>query len=990
MKNFFKKKILVFLLMLSVTFCFTPTRVAYAGGFVASFLTGGASNLINAIVTGNANILAIAFIAPLGPGTLVGSCIGGLICGSSSSGSGVILQAAAQQVGSSCNYPIPVTFYNPRMNVSYYQPIVWDPSTGCSGDGNWIPYVCTGGYVPGPFTPDPSFNETNRQVAIYRFTLPVAGSSQTDINTWFISHIPASVGNGWMNYPTGSTGSAYTDPWTGTVDNYSENYLTGSESAPLVTLPYSQLCSGNVCHFTDNSAPQNSYVAYVAKILGSYNYSGDVHDNKFFNTDNSSAVYFPPYNNTLGNAIAGPYQLGTAVCPTRTLTITKSGSGTGVVTGSGGSSFTCDASSNPCSIGAITGGTSITLTATPAVGSTFTGWSGACSGTNATCTPNPLVMDADKGVTATFSAQPPTVDNVTISSSTVVANATNQYTITVIGSNPTGVSNLTFEAAMINHDGVNAGIPRGLPAWSSDNFSTSWGGPQVLKSAPMSCGGGGVAGIYDNGGAYGPQYMNLVSCNTSGSGNTRTTSFVVTFNTNFTSPVANNTLSGYAVNSAGVGVAVGWVPFGTFGLGSITNGTCGSSNGQTLASAPSSGFCNAGSYSGLSGSGPWTWSCIGANGGTTASCSAATTSPPPTYSCATCSNLFSYTWAEFQSSDVGCTIPVSVVTYSPSCNHIANGGGSCGLQSSDPFGNIPICAPSYSCTGSIPANATMFAGDNVGLAANTPYTYWATDTGTRCQYSCNGGFNWNGSSCVFAGANLSITVNIIGKGIVNMPGNHGEVNCQSSVDAGTTCNYSALYALNENLLLMKTQSDVAYPNSVWSGACSGSGFCSLTMDQNKTVTATFTGAYSCTGSVPANATMFTGDNVGLVANTPYTYSASDTLPTKCQYSCNSGYNWDGISSCVSSSCTPDPGCPGNTCTGTQCYNASCNKIDGTKATGDCCPPTDICQASICAGTGTCPGNPGPACAGNTHTPYPGTKVCSGGSTSGGTWKEVTP
>ena len=59
-----------------------------------------------------------------------------------------------------------------------------------------------------------------------------------------------------------------------------------------------------------------------------------------------------------------------------------------------------------------------------------------------------------------------------------------------------------------------------------------------------------------------------------------------------------------------------------------------------------------------------------------------------------------------------------------------------------------VVACDYICTGTLPANATMFANDDVGLTVNTPYTYWATDTGTRCQYSCNSPYTWNGSACV--------------------------------------------------------------------------------------------------------------------------------------------------------------------------------------------------------------------------------------------------
>ena len=56
--------------------------------------------------------------------------------------------------------------------------------------------------------------------------------------------------------------------------------------------------------------------------------------------------------------------------------------------------------------------------------------------------------------------------------------------------------------------------------------------------------------------------------------------------------------------------------------GASVNGTCGSSNGGSLTSAPTANLCSAGTASTVSGSGPWSWSCAGSNGGTTASCSA--------------------------------------------------------------------------------------------------------------------------------------------------------------------------------------------------------------------------------------------------------------------------------------------------------------------------------------------------------------------------------
>jgi hypothetical protein len=52
------------------------------------------------------------------------------------------------------------------------------------------------------------------------------------------------------------------------------------------------------------------------------------------------------------------------------------------------------------------------------------------------------------------------------------------------------------------------------------------------------------------------------------------------------------------------------------------DGACGPANGSSFSSAPSTGLCSAGTASAVTGSGPWSWSCYGLNGGITASCSA--------------------------------------------------------------------------------------------------------------------------------------------------------------------------------------------------------------------------------------------------------------------------------------------------------------------------------------------------------------------------------
>jgi hypothetical protein len=52
----------------------------------------------------------------------------------------------------------------------------------------------------------------------------------------------------------------------------------------------------------------------------------------------------------------------------------------------------------------------------------------------------------------------------------------------------------------------------------------------------------------------------------------------------------------------------------------LVKGACGSSNGADLTSSPTANLCSSGTASTVSGSGPWSWSCAGSNGGATAVC----------------------------------------------------------------------------------------------------------------------------------------------------------------------------------------------------------------------------------------------------------------------------------------------------------------------------------------------------------------------------------
>jgi hypothetical protein len=93
-------------------------------------------------------------------------------------------------------------------------------------------------------------------------------------------------------------------------------------------------------------------------------------------------------------AVSGDYVLtvaGEVVVPQYVLTLQKLGTGAGTVVGSG---LDCGAACNTT----LDADTAVTLTATAAADSKFTGWGGACAGTG-DCV---ITIDADTNVTATF------------------------------------------------------------------------------------------------------------------------------------------------------------------------------------------------------------------------------------------------------------------------------------------------------------------------------------------------------------------------------------------------------------------------------------------------------------------------------------------------------------------------------------------------------------------------------------------------------------
>lgn len=135
-------------------------------------------------------------------------------------------------------------------------------------------------------------------------------------------------------------------------------------------------------------------------VPGSYSWDfGDTHTGSGVTTSHTFALA-GEYTVTLTVKDDGGFSYSTSrkvtvtSTPHRTLTVSLAGSGSGTVAGSG---ISCPGT---CSH-SYPKGESVTLTATPASGSTFSGWSGGgCSGTG-TCS---VTMNAKQAVTASFAA----------------------------------------------------------------------------------------------------------------------------------------------------------------------------------------------------------------------------------------------------------------------------------------------------------------------------------------------------------------------------------------------------------------------------------------------------------------------------------------------------------------------------------------------------------------------------------------------------------
>jgi hypothetical protein len=171
-----------------------------------------------------------------------------------------------------------------------------------------------------------------------------------------------------------------------------------------------------------------------------------------------------------GNVCTLRMNQSTTVTPTFTrtsyrLTVTAAGTGNGAVTGSG---IACP---GDC-VEDFKPGDSVVLTQTTGSGSVWTGWSGSCSGTAATCA---VTMSADRNVTATFNAAS-------------VSPATFTLTVSVSGTGNGKVTGSGIDCPGDCTESYAAGTAVTLTAVPVGNATIQWSGDCAGAGSAATCG----------------------------------------------------------------------------------------------------------------------------------------------------------------------------------------------------------------------------------------------------------------------------------------------------------------------------------------------------------------------------------------------------------------------------------------------------------------------------------------------------------------------
>jgi hypothetical protein len=545
----------------------------------------------------------------------------------------------------------------------------------------------------------------------------------------------------------------------------------------------------------------------------------------------ASGAIVTQFNTQLGQStfgglvgLGGIAEYGSPASGGEDLSVALAGTGTGSVS-SNVAGITCPTA---CTANYAVG-QQVTLTATPAGGSTFAGWSGNCTGTG-TCT---VTMSAAQAVTATFNT------NVTFQF-TYIAAGTGTGTVT---SSPTGINctatctanfasgtvvTLTQTPASGSTFGGWSGACSGtgscvVTMTSAESVTATF----TLSTFPLtvSTAGTGTGTVTSS--------PSGISCPSTCSANFNSESLVTLTAT----PVAGSTFAGWsgACNGTGTcpvtmdgaqsvtatfntttnvnltvvlnGTAYGTVTGGAISCSDISGITTGTCTTSVASGTVVTLFEQIGSGSAFGG-----WSGGGCSG-TASSCAVTVTAAT------TVTATFNNGTGTF------------LLTVQPSTPSGGQGNGTGTVTSN--IGGINCTMANGVVTGGT-CTANIASGAIVTLtatpAAGSVFSFWGTDCfGTStCALTMSAAHT---ATTTFTALNFALTVSELGTGAGTVTSNPTGINCPTTC----TANYASGTAV--------TLTAAAGANSVfagWSGqGCTGTGVCTVTVNAAETVTATF-------------------------------------------------------------------------------------------------------------------------------------------------------
>ena len=400
------------------------------------------------------------------------------------------------------------------------------------------------------------------------------------------------------------------------------------------------------------------------------------------------------------------------------------------------------------------------------------------AGTTFTCSPAtpPTGKTACPNTQTTgFSEATPWTDKGTLSACTTggkceyyTAATCSGWSATLKATPSTGPATLTSNLT------VNINVSFGGEKYDYTNQSCGAGGP-----TPTNVSGGDFTCVYPTAGTYAPS-VKVTAQSTSCSSSASTTVTVTSASTLSCTGTLPSGSTMCADDNIGLTSSIAWQSVGAsstncttarkceyYTPASGTNGTCGSSNGQSLASIPTTNLCTAGTPSAVTGTGPWTWTCAGIGGGTTANCSATKSSTPPTCTVSysptsitdSASSFSTFSWTSSdadrvtsQCSGLVSYEPIDVelngsrkITYddfkkfgTETCSMTPYKGGVVGTPCSATL-TVSSAGTTYSCTGTLPTGSTKCEGDDNELTANLAWqsvgaTASNCTTTRKCEY----------------------------------------------------------------------------------------------------------------------------------------------------------------------------------------------------------------------------------------------------------------